>query len=198
MGNESPTEAHDQMPLTSRIEALLFVSAGPVRLSQIAETLNVTPHLVDQALESMQSSYQQRGLRLQRHTDGVRLTTAPETAQDVERFLELESTVRLSRAALEVLSIVAYQEPVTRPYIDSIRGVNSDSVIRTLLRYGLIEEAGRSDSPGRPFLYRTTEEFLLQFGLGSLEDLPPLGLDSDMESNASKKDETGSNIEEQA
>jgi segregation and condensation protein B len=166
------------MSLEARIEALLFVSAVPVRTSQIAETLDVTPHLVDRALESMQSSYQKRGLRLQRHSDGVRLTTAPETALDVERFLELENTVHLSRAALEVLSIVAYQEPVTRPYIDSIRGVNSDSVLRTLLRYGLIEESGRSDSPGRPFLYRTTEEFLLQFGLTSLEELPPLGLDS--------------------
>jgi segregation and condensation protein B len=177
MGKESSTETHEQMQLSSRIEALLFVSAGPVHVSQIAETLNVTPHLVDQALESMQSSYQDRGLRLQRQTEGVRLTTAPELALDIERFLELESTVRLSRAALEVLSIIAYQEPVTRPYIDSIRGVNSDSVLRTLLRYGLIEEAGRSDSPGRPFLYRTTEEFLLQFGLTSLEDLPPLGLE---------------------
>lgn len=178
MRTDTSTAAREQMSLEARIEALLFVSAVPVRTSQIAETLDVTPHLVDRALESMQSSYQARGLRLQRHSDGVRLTTAPETALDVERFLELENTVHLSRAALEVLSIVAYQEPVTRPYIDSIRGVNSDSVLRTLLRYGLIEESGRSDSPGRPFLYRTTEEFLLQFGLTSLEELPPLGLDS--------------------
>lgn len=95
---------------------------------------------------------------------------------DIERLLGLEATAHLSQAALEVLAIVAYQQPVTRPHIDSVRGVNSESVLGTLLRHGLIDEAGRSDGPGRPILYVTTPEFLQHFGLASLADLPPLGL----------------------
>lgn len=192
MGMDTAGESSQHIELAARVEALLFVSAGPVRISQIAGTLETTTYQVEQALKSLQESYENRGIRLQTHPDGVQLTTAPETASDIERFLELENTARLSRAALEVLSIIAYQEPVTRPYIDSIRGVNSDSVLRTLLRYGLIEEAGRSDSPGRPILYKTTGEFLLNFGLTSLEDLPPLGLDAaaELESPARAGDST--------
>jgi segregation and condensation protein B len=189
MGKETSGESPEHGELASRVEALLFVSAGAVRISQIAGTLETTPHQVEQALKILQKTYKNRGIRLQTHPDGVQLTTAPEMASDIERFLELENTARLSRAAMEVLSIIAYQEPVTRPYIDSIRGVNSDSVLRTLLRYGLIEEAGRSDGPGRPILYKTTGEFLLNFGLTSLEDLPPLGLDAAAEIESTARDE---------
>jgi segregation and condensation protein B len=102
------------------------------------------------------------------------LTTAPELAQDIERFLNLETTSRLTQAATEVLAIIAYEQPVTRPQIDSVRGVNSDSPLRTLLRHGLIEEAGRLSGPGRPILYQTTSEFLQYFGLNTLEEMPPL------------------------
>jgi segregation and condensation protein B len=98
-------------------------------------------------------------------------------ADDVERFLHIERTSKLTQAALEVLAIVAYQQPVTRPQIDSVRGVNSDSVLRTLLRHGLIEDAGRSEGPGRPFLYRTTSEFLQHFGLNALKELPQIDLE---------------------
>jgi segregation and condensation protein B len=89
----------------------------------------------------------------------------------------LEATTRLSNAALETLSIVAYQQPITRPQIDSVRGVNSDSSLRSLLTHGLVEEAGRADGPGRPILYATTPEFLQQFGLSKIEELPALNLD---------------------
>ena len=89
-------------------------------------------------------------------------------------FLGLERSSRLSRAALETLAIIAYKEPVTRPQIDSIRGVNSDGVIKNLLNKGLIQEVGRADAPGRPILYSVTSDFLQHFGLNSLEDLPPL------------------------
>ena len=118
-----------------------------------------------------------RGVRIQKFGSEYQLTTAPELAEDIERFLTLEESSTLSRAALEALSIIAYQQPVTRPQIDSIRGVNSDSVLRTLLRYGLIEETGRSVSPGRPILYSTTSQFLQYFGLIALEELPPLDPD---------------------
>jgi segregation and condensation protein B len=153
---------------------LLFVSSSLVSVGQLASALNTTSRNVENALGLLEANYAERGIRLQRHRSGVQLTTAPESSEEVERFLQLESSARLTRAALEVLSIVAYQQPVTRPHIDSVRGVNSDSVIRTLLRHGLIEEVGRSQGPGRPFLYSSTSEFLQQFGIASLQELPPL------------------------
>ena len=165
------------LPLDITLEALLFVSPGRVSLNQLAQFFETTPREIELALGRLDDVFSQRGLRLQRSNRSVQLTTAPELAQDVERFLGLQETTSLSRAALEVLAIIAYQQPVTRPQIDSIRGVNSDSVLRTLLRHGLVEEVGRTDAPGRPILYSTTEEFLSHFGLGSLEDLPPLNLE---------------------
>ena len=104
----------------------------------------------------------------------VQFTTAPESSAVVERFLGLEVTTRLSQAAVEVLAIVAFMQPATRPQIDQIRGVNSDSSLRTLLGFGLIEEVGRLETPGRPILYSTTPEFLQYFGLDSLDSLPQL------------------------
>jgi len=92
----------------------------------------------------------------------------------VERFAGLEASNRLSRAALEALAIIAYQQPVTRPEVDAIRGVNSDGVMKSLLSKGLIEEAGRAERPGRPILYNITSDFLSHFGLASLAELPPI------------------------
>lgn len=136
---------------------------------------------VEKSLEELDRLFANRGIRLQRVSRSVQLITAPEISADVQRFLDLEETSRLSRAALEVLAIVAYQEPVTRPQIDAVRGVNSDSVMRTLLRHGLIDEVGRTDGPGRPFIYATTSDFLNHFGLTSIEELPPLNLESEMD-----------------
>lgn len=104
----------------------------------------------------------------------VQLTTAAEAGAAVERFLGLELTTRLSQAALEVLAIVAYLQPATRPQIDQLRGVNSDGALRSLLSKGLIEEVGRLEKPGRPILYGTTADFLQSFGLGALTEMPPL------------------------
>ena len=104
----------------------------------------------------------------------MQLTTAAEIALLVECFLGLEVITRLSRAAVEALAIVAYRQPVTRPQVDAIRGVNSDGVMRSLLNKGLVQEVGRAEGPGRPFLYATTPEFLQHFGLSGLDELPPL------------------------
>ena len=122
-------------------------------------------------LFDLEHDYLNRGLRLQWIGQNVQLTTAPEASEIVERFLGLEVTTRLSQAALEVLAIVAYLQPITRPSIDSIRGVNSDGALRTLLSKGLIEEQGRMDTPGRPILYGTTPEFLQHFGLSIIDQL---------------------------
>lgn len=161
----------------ARIEALLFVAPGPVDIGRLSAALGLNPSQVERGLEALREMYEGRGLSLQRHRDKVQLTTSNAFSQDVERFLELESNARLTKAALEVLAVIAYQQPTTRPYVDDIRGVNSESVLRTLLRYGLIEEIGRSDAPGRPILYATTPDFLAYFGLGSLNELPPLDPD---------------------
>jgi segregation and condensation protein B len=161
-------------PLEASLEALLFVAAAPVTVAQLSEALERKSQEVEGALQRLDESYRQgRGLRLQWHAGRVQLTTAPEQAILVEKFLGLEATARLSRAALETLTIIAYRQPITRPIIDSIRGVNSDGVLKSLLGKGLVQEVGRTEGPGRPILYGTTVEFLQHFGLASLAELPP-------------------------
>jgi segregation and condensation protein B len=166
-----------RLSLEARAEALLFVSAAPIPVQRLSESLGATVPEVEEALTRLAGALSERGLQLQKHRGGYLLTTAPEAAADIARLLDLESTVHLTRAALETLAIVAYRQPATRPLIDSIRGVNSEASLHTLVRYGLIEETGRSEGPGRPILYATTQDFLHQFGLGSLEGLPPLPLE---------------------
>jgi len=166
----------EPLELEALIESLLFVADGAVPVARLAEALEVTTREVETGLAALAESYHHRGLSLQRFRDKVQLTTAPAAASGVERFLGLAALTPLSRAALEALAIVAYQQPVTRPQIEAIRGVNSDSVIKNLLGKGLIEESGRAEGPGRPVLYSTTSEFMQHFGLAALTDLPPLSL----------------------
>jgi len=170
--SESPTP----LDVPAALEALLFVSAEPVAPSQLAIVLEISLAAVEQGLKQLDGELQTRGLRLQRHGGRLQLTTAPEMAETIERFLGLEATSRLSRAALETLAIVAYQQPVTRPYIEGVRGVSSDGVMKSLLGKGLVQEIGRAEGPGRPILYGTAPDFLQHFGLNSLTDLPPLNL----------------------
>jgi segregation and condensation protein B len=162
------------LPLSVQLEALLFVAAEPVTTAQLAAALDISASVVERGLNELDAQLASRGLRLQRHAGRVQLTTAPQLADLIERFLGLEATTHLSRAALETLAIIAYQQPVTRPQIDSIRGVNSDSMMKSLLSKGLILESGRADGPGRPILYSTTPEFLQHFGLNSILEMPPL------------------------
>jgi len=167
----------EPLSLEALVESLLFVAEAAVPITRLAEALEVRPAQVEAALESLARHYTARGLSLQRIKDKVQLTTAPAAAERVQRFLGLAASAPLSKAALETLAIIAYQQPVTRPQVEAIRGVNSDSVIKNLLSKGLIEEAGRTEGPGRPVLYITTPEFLQHFGLASLEELPPLNPD---------------------
>ena len=166
--------SENQLSLSASLEALLFAAPAPVTLSQLASALEITTHQVELGLKELETYYQTRGLRVQSHGGRVQLTTAADIAPQVERFLGLEITSRLSHAAVEALAIVAYRQPVTRPQVDAIRGVNSDGVMRSLLNKGLLQEVGRADGPGRPILYATTPEFLQHFGLNSLEDLPSM------------------------
>lgn len=175
-----PGENSDiELPLSVKLEALLFVAAEPVTTAQLAAALDVAPSVIERGLNELDADLATRGLRLQRNAGRFQLTTAPQLAELVERFLGLEATTHLSRAALETLAIIAYQQPVTRPQIDSIRGVNSDSMMKSLLNKGLILESGRADGPGRPILYSTTPEFLQHFGLNSILEMPPLAKPED-------------------
>jgi segregation and condensation protein B len=176
MNGEPPTEnlRDGGLSLKAQVECLLFVANDPVSIERLAAVLTAEPEQIEHILDILSAEYTQRGIRLQRKRQRVQLVTAPEAADLVRAFLGLELTGRLSPAALETLAIVAYRQPVTRAEIEAVRGVSSDSVLRTLLHRGLIEEQGRLDQAGRPIIYGTTFEFLQQFGLASLESLPPL------------------------
>lgn len=162
------------MEIKPLIESLLFVADEPVAIGRLAAAIGVKREAVEEALLVLSEEYEQRGLRLQRKGERVQTVTAPEAAPHIERFLDLELSSRLSAPALETLAIVAYQQPVTRAEIEAVRGVNCDSVLRTLVSKGLIEEVGRLPQAGRPIIYGTTFEFLQYFGLQGLAELPPL------------------------
>jgi segregation and condensation protein B len=156
------------------LEALLFTSSGPVTLAQLGVFLGLPAAEIESGLHCLEASYEKRGLSLQWHAGKVQMTTAPRFGQLVEKFLGLESSSHLSRPALETLAIIAYQQPVTRPQIDAIRGVSSDGVLKSLLSKGLVQEEGRTEGPGRPIMYGTSADFMQYFGLTSLNQLPPL------------------------
>ena len=167
-------EKYTQESLTA-LEAVLFAAAAPVSYARLAETMGLKTGVIHEMCQTLSNDYERRGagIRMQFQDAQVQLTTAPEASSAVETFLGLEATQKLSRAALETLTIVAYRQPVSRPAIDAIRGVNSEYILRGLLSRGLIEEVGRAETTGRPILYGTTQDFLLYFGLSSLSDLAP-------------------------
>ncbi len=157
------------------LESLIFVSGEPVSHTELARALLLAEGEVERLIEELAADYAPRGIRLERHADRVQFVSAPECAPAVERLLRLEAgSPRLSTAALETLAVVAYNQPVTRPGIEAIRGVDVSGPLRTLQQRGLVVEVGRLTAVGRPLLYGTTDEFLRQFGLSSLADLPPL------------------------
>lgn len=182
----SLTNQKQDLGLTALVEAILFVSPEPISANQIGSLMDISPREIKNAFNELDQLYTGRGIRLQYHKNKVQITSAPEAASVLENMLNLETTSTLSQAALETLSIVAYQQSITRPQIDSIRGVNSDGVLKTLLNKGLIDDMGRAEGPGRPILYSTTTEFLKYFGLGSSEELPPLDFDETQESTDPK------------
>lgn len=165
---ETPTE-----DLPALLEALLLVSPSPASLRELATAAGVAITEVEQALASM-SDDPRRGWVVVRHNGTAHLSSSPRFATQVRRFLHLERESRLSGAALETLALIAYRQPVTRAEIEALRGVDSSGVLATLHARGLIEIAGRLPSVGNPLQYATSIEFLRQFGLRSLAELPPL------------------------
>lgn len=163
--------------LSRILEAILIVSAEPVSVQEVCRMLNVRENEVAEGFLSLQAHYEkEHGFRLVRLAGGWQLASAPELSEIVARFRESVQNppLRLSRAALETLSVVAYKQPVTRAEIEEIRGVRSDKVLETLLRLGLIRIAGRKKGTGTPLLFRTTANFLDAFNLDSISDLPAL------------------------
>ena len=163
-----------RLSLQAQLESLLFVATEPTLIERLADLLEVELEELEQALVILSQEYIGRGMRIQRKGRRVQMVSAPEASDIVRRLLGLELTGKLSPAALETLAMVAYRQPITRAEIEAVRGVNSDSVLRTLINRGLIEELGRLDQVGRPIIYGTTFDFLQQFGIISLEQLPPL------------------------
>jgi segregation and condensation protein B len=161
-----------ELPLASQIECLLFVSGEAVSITDLALALNSTTIEIEAVLDALVESYHARGIRLQRISNKVQLVTAPEMAKKIHSFLKLEITNKLSTAALETLAIIAYRQPITKPQLEMLRGVNCDGVIHTLIARSLIQELGRADTVGKPMAYGVTSEFLQYFGLPSLQNLP--------------------------
>ena len=168
----------------SAIEGILFAAGEPVGVERLCMTLDIDRETADAVCQRLadQYSYERRGIRLVRLESCYQLCSAPEYAEYIRKAFESRRPARLSQPALEVLSIIAYYQPTTQAYVDQIRGVDSSYTVGLLTERELIEECGRLAVPGRPILYRTTQNFLRSFGLASLEELPELP-------NASAEDE---------
>ena len=162
--------------LESAIEAILFAAGEPMPVERLCLTLESDRETVQSVCQKLADdySYDRRGIRLLRLEDSYQLCSAPEHAELIRKAMESRKPARLSQSALEVLSIIAYYQPTTRAYVDQVRGVDSSYTVGLLLERELIEECGRLAVPGRPILYRTTQNFLRSFGLSRLEELPEL------------------------
>lgn len=158
----------------SIVEAILFASGEPVEITRIAEAAGIEPDMVIKMTELLNDRYESGGssMRVIRLADSFQLTVLPDYIDYVRAAMETKKSAPLSPAALEVLTIVAYNQPVTKGFVEHIRGVDSSSVVNSLVDKNLLEEAGRLDVPGKPIAYRTTSTFLRCFQLTSLDDLP--------------------------
>lgn len=165
-----------ELRIDRRIEAILFASGAPVSCEKLAEVLDVPKGAVYQQLQELSDRYDREGTpwQLLRLEDSFQLVTRPEYAPDVKAALMITRSAPLSQAALEVLALVSYNQPVTRAFVEQVRGVDCTAVMNSLVEKHLIEEAGRLELPGRPISYRTTDVFLRSFGLESLDQLPEL------------------------
>lgn len=158
------------------IEAIMFACADPITAEKLAEASGIDEYTVSKIISQLERRYSVvgSGLRIIRLGNAFQMATAEELAPYVKAALENHKQTPLSQAALECLAIIAYNQPVTKGFIEQIRGIDSSSVVNTLAEKGLIEEAGRLELPGRPIAYRTNDTFLRCFGINSLENLPPL------------------------
>jgi segregation and condensation protein B len=169
--------------LAAAIESLLFVSGRPLQHAELRKILDIDEARLVQSLQILEQDLvsQQRGIRLQLMGEQVQLVTAPENARYVAALLGLPMTAKLTTAAMETLAVIAYRQPITRSQIEAVRGVNSDRALASLIQHGLVAEVGRAQTVGRPALFATTSEFLQQFGLTKLEELPGINRQTALE-----------------
>ena len=169
--------------LSAALEAVLFAAGEPMETDRLAEALGVTAEEITAAAGALMTALEESGSGLQLLTLGEswQLTTRADFAEPIRAALEVKRNTPLSNAAMEALTIIAYNQPVTKGFVERVRGVDSGSVVNTLVERGLLEEAGRIEVPGRPVTYRTTAHFLRTFGMQSLADLPPLPTSSEAE-----------------
>lgn len=160
--------------LTSAVEAVLFAGGEPLSISRLCQIFEVTSKEMEKSLAALSARLEGTGINLLKLDDSYQLCSKKEYGDYVRIAFDLKRKQPLSQAAFEVLAVVAYNQPVTKAFIEQVRGVDCSGVISTLIEKGLLEEKGRLELPGRPLLYGTTLQFLRCFSLGSLEDLPPL------------------------
>lgn len=165
----------DIQKLSAVVEAILFAGGEPVELDRICEAADAVVSEVQEAIKLLEEKYSENsGIELLKLNDSYQLATKQEFAPYIKSALEIKRSSALSPAAMETLTIVAYNQPVTKGFVESVRGVDSSGVVNSLVEKGLLAEAGRLDLPGRPIAYMTTDNFLRAFKLSSLDDLPPL------------------------
>lgn len=167
------------------VEAILFAAGESVEISRIGEALELTPKKAEKLLEELREEFnsQNHGFKIMRYKDSYRFVTHKEYEEQIRRVMDLNRKKPLSQAAMEVLAVIAYNQPVTKAFVEQIRGVDCSGVIGSLTIKGLIEERGRLELPGRPLLYGTTENFLRCFNISSIEELPTIP-QSDKEENS--------------
>ena len=166
----------DKKEMEAAVESILFASGEPVNIERICVALAIDRPTAERILQGLMDyyAYERRGMRLLKIEDCWQLCSAPDYAEAIRRAFEIRKPAKLSQTALEVLTIIAYYQPVTRAYVDQIRGVDSSYTMSLLIDRGMIEECGRLQVPGRPRLYRSTKQFLRSFHLSSLDELPAM------------------------
>lgn len=177
-----------EINFSAAIEAILFASGASVSLDRIAQALDISKKKTEEYISLLINDYNnsERGITIIKLGDSYQMVSCKEYAPQIRTVMDLRRNTPLSQAALEVLAVVAYNQPVTKAFVEQVRGVDCSGVIGSLSAKGLVEEKGRLELPGRPLLYGTTENFLRCFNLSSLEDLPPLPEDDAEKENAEK------------
>lgn len=162
--------------LQASVEAVIFAAGDPVPLDKLSMVLEISPEKLDEVIDAIQNKFDKKtsGIRLMRFKDSMQFVSKSEYVETVRKVLEINKSAPLSNAAMEVLALVAYNEPVTKAYIEQVRGVDCSGVLANLIQKELVEERGRLELPGRPLLYGTTENFLRCFGISSIEELPEI------------------------
>ena len=164
----------DDLYLKNSIEALIFAWGDPIEVKEIANFFEVEISKVNKIIEELKTDYRERGIRLQVAGGLVTFSTNPEYGESIKSFGIQVLKKNITEANMETLSVIAYLGPTTKAVVDNVRGVNSDGSIQNLLKNELIYEVGRLKAPGKPFVYKVTDKFLMTFNIESLADLPPL------------------------